>query len=166
MANNKKKRKNSNYNYRQQVEEAVAATKAEGLYCVNCGKFFENGHAPLEVRAISRDFPVCSEECKAATERYVENDKKYKTVLYLIMFFAAIGIFIGALFSENPKIYCPCVMAVGLAFIMFPYPISSFETFLNHSIKKITLLTRTLGVIILGAGTFFLINSIENLNGC
>lgn len=125
--------------------------------CVYCGKNLENGKAPFRAKAITRDFPVCSETCKEATEAYVEKDKKLKVFLYLVLFFAAIGIFIGAIFGENPKIYCPCVMAAGLAFIFFPYPISSFETFLDNSIKSVTRLTRLIGLIVFAAGLFFLL---------
>jgi len=130
----------------------------DGKYCVYCGKWIMYPTAPYYAKITTRVAPCCCEECKAKTEKYVSNDKNYKVVLYLLLFIAALGVFTGALFNQNPRIVYPCVTGVGLAMMIFPYPISSFETFLITPISTVTLLTRILGLIISAAGIFFFIH--------
>jgi predicted nucleic acid-binding Zn ribbon protein len=130
---------------------------AGGNKCVNCGKAVTDYEAPYYAMVTTRKFPVCSKECQEMTLAYVEKDKKYKTYLYLIMFFAAIGVFIGAIFSENPYIVYPCVALTGLAFLLFPYPIYSFDTFLKTPIKTVTLIFRIIGIILICLGIFFFV---------
>ena len=135
--------------------------RANGRKCVYCGKPVSEYNAPFYATAITREFPVCSEACKAGVEAYVEKDRKFKPVLYVLMFFGSIGVFIGAIFGEHPMIVYPCITLIGAAMAIFPYPIYSFETFLGTSIKTVTLLMRLIGVVIFGVGVFFLVYSLK-----
>lgn len=130
----------------------------QGEFCVYCGKWIMSPEAPFYANINTRVAPCCCSECRDKTEKYVEQDKTYKIVLYAIMFIAALGVFTGALFSQNPRVVYPCVCGVGLAMLFFPYPITSFETFLRSPIRKVTAMTRIIGAVILAAGLFFFVN--------
>ena len=39
-------------------------------------------------------------------------------------------------------------LVAGLAFLAFPYPISSFETFHSMSISRVTMITRLIGLLL------------------
>lgn len=137
--------------------------RAHGRKCVYCGKAVPEYNAPFYATAITREFPVCSEACKAGVEDYVERDRKFKPVLYILMFFGSIGVFIGAIFGEHPMIVYPCIALIGAAMLIFPYSIYSFETFLGTPIKTVTLLMRLIGIVILGVGIFFLVYNLKKM---
>ena len=163
MANNGKG-KNSDYKRDGYIYVETSDSKKpvkmdimEGDFCYYCGKWIVSDKAPQYAVIKTRVAPCCCTACKEKTEKYVERDKNYKIVLYAAMFFAALAVFGGALFSENPMVVYPAVTLVGVAMIAFPYPITSFETFSKNPIKKVTMLTRILGGIIACVGLFFLL---------
>lgn len=124
--------------------------------CVYCGKKIEEGK--YKAKAITREFPVCSEECAGKTERYVAQDKKYKIVLYVIIFICAVGILLNVLANRGMQLIYAVQILAGLGFLLFPYPVSSFESFYSCSISKVKLISRIIGLFFILWGTFLLVN--------
>lgn len=132
----------------------------EQINCVYCGNKLE--YKTYWARAVTRNFKVCCPDCKKKMERYVEKDKKYKTLMYLMIFFAGVLYLISYTFGKGAVKYIPGYIAqliCGVAFVVFPYPIISFETFYRIPIKKTLIISRVVGVLFLISGTFFLLAS-------
>lgn len=118
--------------------------------CVYCGK--ELPEKPVKVKVKTRSFDVCSDGCSKETETYLANDKRFKTALYLLVFAGGIGFVISSFFGGDGPMrmlgaYIGQLVA-GLAFLFFPYPIISFESFHATSIRAVTLLTRIIGLLL------------------
>lgn len=126
--------------------------------CVYCGK--ELPEKPYKAKVHTRSFNVCCEKCKTKTEEYVTRDKRFKTAMYLLIFLGGIGFLVSAMFGSGEYsmigAYVGQVIA-GLAFLFLPYPITSFETFHNMSIKGVTLLCRIIGVVLTVWGIILLV---------
>ncbi|MDO4312065.1 MAG: hypothetical protein Q4C52_03160 [Eubacteriales bacterium] len=134
---------------------------AEQINCVYCGS--ELGYKTYWARAVTRNFKVCCPECKQKMEQYVEKDKKYKTLMYLMIFFAGISYLLSYTFGHGLVKNVPGYIAqliCGIAFAVFPYPIISFETFYKIPIRKTVMVCRVVGVLFLISGIFFLIASL------
>lgn len=122
--------------------------------CVYCGKKFEDD--AIKASGLTREFAVCSETCKEGTERYVRLDKKYKLYMYLAIFVAAISILLNLVLGKGMTlIYCMQVLA-GVAFLIFPYPISSFESFYSCPIKTVVWVCRIIGLFFILFGIYLL----------
>ena len=109
--------------------------------CVYCGG--DLPEKPTKVKVRTRSFEVCCADCAAKTEQYIKLDKRFKTALYLLVFLGGIGFVISAFFGA----YAGQLVA-GLAFIAFPYPVTSFESFHAMSIRGVTRLTRMIGLVL------------------
>lgn len=130
---------------------------AEGHKCTYCGKKLDMSN-PDEVnyaKAIKRYFPVCSDTCEQEVTKYVENDRKHKKHFYTMLTVCAFTTLIGVLINK-PIVAFIGVIIGGLSFVIYPYPITSFETFVNNSIKTTTRIVIIIGTIITLAGMFFL----------
>ena len=97
--------------------------------CVYCGG--DLPEKPTKVKVRTRSFEVCCADCAAKTEQYIKLDKRFKTALYLLVFLGGIGFVISAFFGGDSPLrmigaYAGQLVA-GLAFIAFPYPVTSFE---------------------------------------
>ena len=110
--------------------------------CVYCGG--DLPEKPTKVKVRTRSFEVCCADCAAKTEQYIKLDKRFKTALYLLVFLGGIGFVISAFFGGA---YAGQLVA-GLAFIAFPYPVTSFESFHAMSIRGVTRLTRMIGLVL------------------
>lgn len=115
--------------------------------CVYCGG--DLPEKPTKVKVRTRSFDVC---CAAKTEQYIKLDKRFKTALYLLVFLGGIGFVISAFFGGDSPLrmigaYAGQLVA-GLAFIAFPYPVTSFESFHAMSIRGVTRLTRIIGLVL------------------
>lgn len=119
---------------------------ADSDRCVYCGKRLHTTTYDYTALAHSRRFPVCSPACQAATERYVQMDKKYKSRFYLLLFGCSITILITSIFGQQSTPMYLAVFSAGFGFAMMPYPISSFETFISTPIRTVTTLCRILGI--------------------
>ena len=102
--------------------------------CVYCGG--DLPEKPTKVKVCTRSFEVCCADCAAKTEQYTKLDKRFKTALYLLVFLGGIGFVISAFFGGDSPLrmigaYAGQLIA-GLAFIAFPYPVTSFESFHAH----------------------------------
>ena len=130
---------------------------AEGNKCTYCGKKLDM--SDLEkvnyAKAIKRYFPVCSTECENEVTKYVENDRKHKKHFYTMFTVCAFTTLIGVVINR-PIVSFIGVIIGGLSMVLFPYPITSFETFVNNSIKTTTRIVIILGTLITLAGMFFL----------
>lgn len=119
-----------------------------GENCVYCGKPL--GDAPLRAKVHTRAFGVCCEACREQTEAYVQRDKRFKTALYLLVFVGGLGFLISAFLGEDRPLHMVGAyigqLVAGLAFLAFPYPVTSFESFHNMSIRSVTRLTRVIGL--------------------
>ena len=116
--------------------------------CVYCGG--DLPEKPTKVKVCTRSFEVCCADCAAKTEQYIKLDKRFKTALYLLVFLGGIGFVISAFFGGDSPLrmigaYAGQLIA-GLAFIAFPYPVTSFESFHAMSIRGVTRLTRMIGL--------------------
>ena len=137
----------------QDLEKVIADSDK----CIYCGKNILDVPKDelLYTKAITRYFPVCSETCADEVNKYVNSDKKHKTHFYWLLIICALLTTVGAI--ENiPIVAFAGVTIFGFAFLIFPYPITAFETFTNFPIKKTLVLIRIIGIIILVAGLFFL----------
>ena len=97
----------------------------------------------------TRSFEVCCADCAEKTEQYIKLDKRFKTALYLLVFLGGIGFVISAFFGGDSPLrmigaYAGQLVA-GLAFIAFPYPVTSFESFHAMSIRGVT---RMIGLVL------------------
>ena len=116
--------------------------------CVYCGG--DLPEKPTKVKVRTRSFEVCCADCAEKTEQYIKLDKRFKTALYLLVFLGGIGFVISAFFGGDSPLrmigaYAGQLVA-GLAFIAFPYPVTSFESFHTMSIRGVTRLTRMIGL--------------------
>nr|WP_319489874.1 TRASH domain-containing protein [uncultured Caproiciproducens sp.] len=114
--------------------------------CVYCGKNLPE--KPLKAKVHTRSFDVCCEDCKIAAEKYVGRDKRFKTALYLVIFLGGIGFIVSAMFCSGRYAMLAAYLGqtvAGLALFFLPYPVTSFETFHNMSIKGVTMLCRLIG---------------------
>ncbi|MDO4269679.1 MAG: hypothetical protein Q4C72_02025 [Eubacteriales bacterium] len=118
--------------------------------CVYCGR--ELPEKPLKAKAHTRSFNVCSEECRARTEEYVQKDKRFKTAMYLLIFVGGLGFLGSAFFGGNGPLYMLAAyigqLVAGLAFLLLPYPVISFESFHAVSIRGVTRLSRIIGALL------------------
>ena len=127
--------------------------------CVFCGQPFEE--RPLRVKVKERTFPICSETCKIATEQYLAKDKKYKLPLFLVIFVAAIIIMITAITEGNMLAANVMQILVGLAFILWPYPVANFTTFEKCPIQTTKRIIRIIGFILAFFGVILVINALR-----
>lgn len=118
--------------------------------CVYCGKALPENRPMAKVH--TRSFGVCCESCREKTERYVKQDKRFKTALYLLVFAGGLGFVFSAFFGGSGPLHMLGAyigqLIAGLAFLAFPYPISSFETFHSMSIRRVTQITRFIGLVL------------------
>lgn len=123
--------------------------------CVYCGNYVYKKN--FHVKVITRNFNVCSQECKEKTEDYVRNDKKYKITLYMMMFVAAIIILLTLVLDKGMKsIYMVQILA-GFAFFLFPYPVSSFGSFYSCSIRNVKVICKVIGLFFILFGVALLL---------
>jgi len=125
--------------------------------CVYCGKALSPESGQLLVTVRTRSFPVCSEECRENADAYVRADRKNKTFLYLILFLSSIAILIGSVLHDPSLFLYPAVCLAGLGLILFPYPITSFETFFGCPMRRVVLICRILGTVLILLGIFFFV---------
>lgn len=155
---NRKPKKNSNYkpaNYRYDEAEI-----ARGDKCVCCGLPVYAEDPPFLVPIHTRRYPVCSEKCAEHTTRYVAQDQKFKRFFYYGLVICAMLILIGSIANESPYLIFSGVCVAGLDMILFPYPVSYFNSFFSCPIRRVTLLTRLIGVVLTALGIFFLVANI------
>lgn len=136
---------------------SIDSLVAKGNQCIYCGKSLKgiDDEEKLYAKAIKRYFPVCSSECESEVTKYVESDRKYKKHFYTMFTVCAFTTLIGVLINR-PIVSFVGVIIGGLSMVLFPYPITSFETFVNNSIKVTTRIVMIVGTIIVLAGMFFL----------
>lgn len=118
--------------------------------CVYCGKEIkEDG---MKAMAATREFPVCSEQCEQGMKEYVKKDRKYKLKMYVMIMIGGCGFLISALFGKGTNgmlvAYLGQILA-GIAFLIFPYPIISFETFEATSIRTVTIISKVVGLLLI-----------------
>jgi|GEM_PF-322460 len=128
-----------------------------GDRCVCCGKVLSPEFSALHMTVRTRSFPVCSKECREEAEEYVRRDRRGKTFLYLLLFLASVSILIGSVVHDSSLFLYPAVCAAGVGLIVFPYPITSFETFFSCPIRRTTLVCRILGGVLVALGIFFFV---------
>lgn len=125
--------------------------------CVYCGK--DLPEKPYKAKAHTRSFAVCSEDCRAHTETYVARDKRFKLAMYLLIFVGGMGFLLSAMFGKGANTmlgaYIGQIIA-GFAFLLLPYPVSSFETFHAMSIRGVTRLSRIIGAVLVVWGIVLL----------
>ena len=128
-----------------------------GNKCTYCGKKLNTANEEeIEyAKAIKRYFPVCSKTCEDELARYVENDKKHKKHFYTMFTACAFITLIGVLINK-PIVSFIGVVIGGLSMVLYPYPITSFETFVNNPIKMTTRIVMIVGTIITLAGLVFI----------
>lgn len=126
--------------------------------CVYCGKTLPE--KPYKAKAHTRSFSVCSEDCRVRTEAYVARDKRFKLAMYLLIFLGGLGFLGSAVFGKGTHAmlgaYIGQIVA-GAAFLLLPYPITSFETFHVTSIRKVTRLSRAIGAVLVVWGIVLLV---------
>ncbi|MCI2058472.1 MAG: hypothetical protein LKJ80_04600 [Oscillibacter sp.] len=132
-----------------------SANVAQTDRCVYCGKALDPQAPPCLVTVRTRSFPVCGQACREGADAYVRSDRQRKKFLYLVLFFCAIAILIGSVIHDPSAFLYPAVCLAGLGLIFFPYPITSFETFFSCPIRRVVLICRIVGVILVILGVFF-----------
>lgn len=138
--------------------EKIEAVRGER--CVCCGKPLAEGGQAFVAQVQTRCFHTCSTACKEATERYVQADKRQKIWLYLILLLSAIGILISAVDQTKGAMHLLTYVSIflaGFGFLVFPYPITSFETFLSCPIRRVTAISRGIGILFCALAVLFFI---------
>ena len=161
MSSSKKKnRKPSEYVSRRRSSRSPDRDEVQYVdaKCVYCGRRISAHEPSYLVRVREGKPPVCSTECRDAAREYIKADVRYKKYFYYSLTLTALLIIIGGLFFNRSLYIMGVGIAVaGLGMLLFPYPISYFESFYSLSIRKVTLLTRIIGAILLTGGLFFII---------
>jgi len=124
--------------------------------CVYCGKPISAESPPFIAEGRTRRFPACGAACKEATEAYIQADRKWKVGLYLILLVCAVLILISALSGQPGTLTYIAVLLAGAGFLLFPYPITTFETFQSCCIRRVTQISWVLGVILIVLSLVFL----------
>ena len=128
-----------------------------GDKCVYCGKHLEGRLSEHHyARATTRCFPVCDETCERGLEKNVHADKRMKPFLYIGLLICAVLVFFSALVGHQGFVLHIATIIAGIAFVLFPYPITSFETFQSASIRTVTRVFRAIGGILICAGAVLL----------
>lgn len=142
---------------KQQRSGAISKKKhSSSDACVFCGQPF--GARPLRVKVKERTFPVCSETCKHSTQDYLAKDKKYKLPLFLVIFVAAIVIMLTALRAGNMLGAHVMQVLVGLAFMVWPYPVANFTTFERCPIVTTKRIIRVVGFALAAFGIILVVH--------
>ena len=130
---------------------------AGGDKCVYCGKPVTGSPKTVSVagRITTKSFPLCSTACKDSADAYIAKDKKLKKYMYLMVLAAAACILVSALSTNLGMLMYLGLALSGVAFIVFPYPISMFETFQRRSIKSVILICRILGAVLIVLAAVF-----------
>ncbi len=132
--------------------------------CVYCGR--DLPEKPYKVKVHTRSFDVCCKECSEQAAHYVKQDKRFKTALYLLVFAGGLGFMFSAFFGgESPLRMIGAYigqLAAGLAFVAFPYPVTSFESFRAMSIRGVTRLTRIIGLVLSISAVLLLVLTIRS----
>lgn len=128
--------------------------------CVYCGKPVDPDQPPYTASGPTRRFPVCSQDCQRGAEAYIRADRRYKKVLYLVLAVCAILVLGATIFSAGNLVMCLPILPAGVGFLLFPYPISTFETFQSCPIRRVTLLCRILGGALIVLFAVFFIASL------
>ncbi|HWQ78940.1 MAG TPA: hypothetical protein VN381_08985 [Anaerovoracaceae bacterium] len=125
--------------------------------CVFCGKSVPDN--PLEIRIKNTVLNACTEECLAAADEYFAKDRRYKMLLYMIILAAAVVILITALTNGGSDMFAAHVMQiiVGLAFVIFPYPVSVLNTYKNCPIVTVMKGSRIAGWVLALSGLAFVL---------
>lgn len=118
--------------------------------CVYCGGKLADAHPEVKVK--ERAFPVCSDNCMLATEKYLRRDRKFKLLLYIIILAAALVILYTAISAGNMLPANIAQIVVGIAFVLLPYPISAFTTFESCPVRTVVIITRVIGVFLVVFG--------------
>lgn len=118
--------------------------------CVYCGK--DLPEKPWKAMVHTRSFETCCEYCCAQTELYVQKDKRFKTLMYLLILAGGLG-FVGSAFFGGTGSFSMLgayigQLIAGLAFLLLPYPVTSFESFHAMSIRGVTRLSRIIGALL------------------
>ncbi|NLH00297.1 MAG: hypothetical protein GX488_00085 [Clostridiales bacterium] len=131
---------------------------AGGDRCVYCGNSVNGNDTVIaKARVKTRSFPVCGLSCKEAAESYVENDKRLKKYMYLLILASAACILISSLSAGMSFLMNIGVVIAGAAFVFLPYPISMFETFQHTPIRRVVAVCRVIGVILISVGVIFML---------
>jgi len=130
--------------------------------CVNCGREIEG--EPHKAKAHTRYFDICGNQCKKELEVYLEKDKRFKLPMFLMILAGGLGFLVSALFGKGQYMMLGAYIGQvvgGIAFLLLPYPILSFETFLTVPVKKVTMVCRIIGVFLAGFGMLLLIDMLK-----
>jgi hypothetical protein len=101
-----------------------------------------------EVALEDKVLKVCDRDCQVKLQKYLAKERKYKVPLFLLLFVAALAILVSAIFDQGMFYIYFFEVAVGLAFIIWPYPISAANTYFNTHITKIVFAIRIVGIAI------------------
>jgi len=124
--------------------------------CLYCGNLIED--RSLHVKVKNDTYLVCSQECKANAEMYIEKERRQKFILYWIMFFLAVGYLIITAFQLQWKGIGAIPICAGIAIMMLPYPVTfSYKSLHNCPIKKLIKYCKTIGIAFTLFGILLLI---------
>lgn len=133
------------------LNKEYTETPEDQTKCVYCGK--ELGHKFTWALAVTRSFKVCDQECKEALGNYINKDKKYKTVMFMLIFAACIIYMVTLIFNiKSLLLWSISQLLGGIAFFFMPYPFVSFETFYRVNIKKTVRVCKIIGAFLMITG--------------
>ena len=124
--------------------------------CVYCGKKLTDDYKKFI--AIENEYKVCSDECCDKTTKYINNDKKFKTLSYFMILIGGVCFMLSALFANiSMDIAYIGQTVTGISLFFFPYVIISFKTFETTPIKSVNFITRLVGLFFTLFGVYLLI---------
>ena len=127
------------------------------IRCVYCGKTIPADERVYRVKTETRDHPVCSPECQAATEDFIEKDLTVKKFMYFFLVAAVVFITVGTLvLSGSMLVNGIGILVAGMGLYFFPYPASYFDTFYSNCIKTVTSITKKIGIFLMVLGVILM----------
>jgi hypothetical protein len=129
--------------------------------CVWCGKPLDpDTHKRHYMEISKRFYPVCDEDCEQEVRGFVEKDRKYKPVIYIVLFFAVIVMFFASFAEWRDIVIAPSLIVCALAFILFPYPFSNPDTFTILPMRRSRVASRIVGAVLLAVGIPLLVSAL------
>jgi len=112
--------------------------------CLYCGKAVDQKHA-YNIEINNDAFYTCSFKCKTKTEEYIENNRKKRVILYMVMFLVFVGHIVLLIFEELLFLVYIIQLLAGITIYLLPYPVKSYKKLHNGSIRKLVKICRGVG---------------------
>lgn len=120
--------------------KAVQATQ-EVERCLWCGRKTDSKAYIINPKA-RHELPCCGEECFGHMQKFVERDKRYRMMSYLILGALVVAnLFFFGLMPDTRWKYLP-MLGIGVFATIFPYVFASYERYQRFGARRTTMVVR------------------------